>query len=378
MQTLTCGVCALAGSANARGKMTTGQSYPQEHRPAESIPGLHAGPSSISSELAAIRRQWISATLDFDILTADKILSNAFATYPPEEVCLEVLLAGLREIGDMWYAGEASVHQEHFASALAMRRVGALVQSASVSCHTNCILVVAPPSENHSFNLLLLTFLLLRRGQEVAYLGINVPLEWMDETIKRLRPRWLITASQYLPSCAGVLKLANFVKERGVPLGYGGLAFNLVPVLRRRIPGQFLGERLEEVPQRLESLERTGFTPVPTEPLPPQYQELLPLFHESELLIRGATGIELKKLDAADERLVGVGRELGRHLIAALETGAMEVVGAYIHWLRGRKGREALPYNRITLYVALYAQAVRTWLGSEGAWVADYLKACVA
>jgi len=287
-----------------------------------------------------------------------------------------VLLAGLREIGEMWYAGEASVHQEHFASALAMRRVEVLVQRAHVPCHTDCILVTAPPSENHSFNLLLLTFLLLHRGHKVVYLGVNVPLEWMGETISRLRPRWVITASQYLPSCAGVLELANFMEERGVPMGYGGLAFNRVPVLRRRIPGHFLGERLEEVPQRLESLERTGLTSVPTEPPPPQYQVLSSLFRENEPLIRGTVGIELKKLDAADERFVEIGRELGLHLTSALTAGEMEVAGAYIHWLRGRRGREAVPDNRIAFYVALYAQAVRTWLGSEGAWIADYLKAC--
>gem|GEM_PF-1973290 len=54
--------------------MLTEQSYPQEHKSAESIPGLQAEPSSTSSELATIRRQWISATLDFDILTADETL----------------------------------------------------------------------------------------------------------------------------------------------------------------------------------------------------------------------------------------------------------------------------------------------------------------
>jgi Predicted cobalamin binding protein len=196
--------------------MTTVQSNPLQQKPADSTPGFQAGPLDLTS----LRRQWVSAVTDFNKPKADEILDHAFETHSPETVCLEVLLAGLREVGDLWYAGEISVSQEHFASAHAMRRVEALIQSASVSCHTNCVLVAAPPLENHCFNLLLLTFLLLRYGREVVYLGANLPLEWMDATIKRLRPCWVITASQYLPSCAGVLELAGFLKERGVPLGY--------------------------------------------------------------------------------------------------------------------------------------------------------------
>ncbi|MCX7680506.1 MAG: B12-binding domain-containing protein [Anaerolineae bacterium] len=330
----------------------------------------------VESELIAARQQWLAAVMAFDKLTADEVLNHAFATYPPETVCLEVLLEGLREIGDLWYAGKATVHQEHFASTLAIRRVETLIQSAHLPCRTDCILVVAPPLEDHCFNLLLLVFLLLRRGRGVVYLGANLPLEWMGETLETLHPRWIITASQYLPSCTGIMKLADFLKEREVALGYGGLAFNRVPALRRRIPGYFLGERLAEAPQQLEVLE--GTCPALTsEEAPPQYRHVLSRFLEQELVIRGTVWIELRKLNATNERLMEVGRELGLHLTAALTTGEMGIIDAYLSWLQGLGGRNALPGWDLARYFTLYAQAVRTWLGQEGAFIADHLKSRV-
>lgn len=347
-------------------------------REQESVPAPEARQLSAGGELAEIRRRWLSAVMAFDKLTADEVLNQAFATYPPETVCLEVLAEGLREVGDLWYAGQATVHQEHFASALAIRRVESLIQSAYFPCQTNCILVTAPPAENHCFNLLLLVFLLLRHGCEVVYLGANLPLEWLGETIQKLRPHWIITASQYLPSCTGVMRLADFLREQEVWLGYGGLAFNMVPPLRRRVAGHFLGERLEEAPQQLKTLKEKGLAPPTAEPPSTLYQEVLPLFREQELVIRGTVWIELKKLNATEDRLMEVGRELGLHLLAALTAGEMGIVDAYISWLQGLRGKNMLPGWNLARYLTLYAQAVKTWLGQEGAFIADYLESRVA
>ena len=42
-------------------------------------------------------------------------------------VCLEILQRGLSVIGSGWYEGKVSVQQEHFSSALAMRRLQAMI-----------------------------------------------------------------------------------------------------------------------------------------------------------------------------------------------------------------------------------------------------------
>ena len=101
--------------------------------------------------LSTIRDQWIEACMDFDELTAERILNQAFAQFSFEAVCFEVLQSGLAQIGSMWYQGRASVQQEHFASELAMRRLQSLISAAPQPLRDETILVGCPPDEDHTF-----------------------------------------------------------------------------------------------------------------------------------------------------------------------------------------------------------------------------------
>jgi len=83
-----------------------------------------------SANLDTLRKQWLDACLVFDENAAEQVLNQAFATHPLETVCVEVLQRGLHGIGEMWYRAEATVQQEHFTSALAQRRLDALIAAA--------------------------------------------------------------------------------------------------------------------------------------------------------------------------------------------------------------------------------------------------------
>jgi len=78
---------------------------------------------SPDTTIDAIRAQWVQACMEFSESTAEQTLNQAFSMFPVEAVCLEVLQRGMSEIGEHWYQNRASVQQEHFASALAMRRL---------------------------------------------------------------------------------------------------------------------------------------------------------------------------------------------------------------------------------------------------------------
>ena len=74
-----------------------------------------------------LRAQWIQACLSFDEKKVRDVLNQAFALYSPESVCFAILQRGLHEIGEGWFNGHVTVQQEHFASALALQRVQALL-----------------------------------------------------------------------------------------------------------------------------------------------------------------------------------------------------------------------------------------------------------
>ncbi|MCA9973900.1 MAG: MerR family transcriptional regulator, partial [Anaerolineales bacterium] len=202
-------------------------------------------PTSVGSKIDDIRAAWIQACMQFDERQAEQILTHAFALYSPVMVCLEVLQKGLAQIGESWYRNTATVQQEHFASALAMRRINALVAAAPAPTRTERLVVACPAHEDHVFAPLLLTLILRYQGWDVVYLGANVPTTRLESLLESVEPDLLILTAQQLYTSANLLQLAEYVADKGHMLAFGGRIFNYIPQLRERIPGFFLGERLE-------------------------------------------------------------------------------------------------------------------------------------
>ena len=161
------------------------------------------------TSLDAIRSHWLAACLNFNETDAEQALNQAFAIFPLEAVCTEVLQRGLAEIGMQWYENNSSVQQEHFASALAMRGLDALVSAEPAPTRAQTILVGCPANEWHTFTPLLLTLLLRRRGFRVIYLGANVPESQFEETISAVRADLTVLVAQQLITAASLQQIAR-------------------------------------------------------------------------------------------------------------------------------------------------------------------------
>src|SRR4030042_6292506 len=175
--------------------------------------------------LDELRAQWLAAFLAFDDETANHVLDQAFSISAPEIICTEILLKGMAQFGDRWYTGSATVQQEHFASAIATRRVNALLATATAPTRSGRILAACPHGEEPDFILLLFTYLLRRRGWDVVYLGADVPIEDLDTTIQSTAPELILSSAQTLNEAASLRRMAEFLIIKGVPLAYGGGGF---------------------------------------------------------------------------------------------------------------------------------------------------------
>jgi DNA-binding transcriptional MerR regulator len=175
-----------------------------------------------TGSLENLRLEWLSACQAYNEAGAEQALNQAFALYPVETVVTELIQAGLHEMGEMWQRGQASVQQEHFASALAGRRLEALIAAAPPPTRPEAILLACPAEEWHAFPLLLLSLLLRRRGWNTVYLGANVPLEEMDETIQAVRPALVIMAAQGLVSAAALRRALPWLQTTGPRLHLAG------------------------------------------------------------------------------------------------------------------------------------------------------------
>jgi methanogenic corrinoid protein MtbC1 len=198
--------------------------------------------------LAQVTEQMVEALIRYDAHTASKALEEALAFLPVEDVCLRVLQPALYEIGWRWERDEIGVSVEHFASAFVIRRLGALFNLSQPEHGRGPIVAACLEGELHEVGLLLTCLFLSRRGFGIVYLGPNLPIDDLIETIRGLEPP-LVLLSATTPEAvehlaAGVAEIkARLHGDSRVPaIGYGGYIFVDQPDLRTGIDGVFLGE----------------------------------------------------------------------------------------------------------------------------------------
>jgi len=338
-----------------------------------STPPLPAAPWG-GETMAQLREEWIAACLRYDEQQAEQVTSQAFGLYPPEIVATELLQQALAQIGEGWYRGEVTVQQEHFCSALTIRRLEALILAAPPPVRPGRILAACPVDEQHAIGLLLLTFLLRRGGWEVVYLGANVPAERLETTVRVTRPQLVILAAQQLHTAATLLEMAEVLGRQAVPLAYGGLIFNRLPGLRRRIPGHFLGERLDAAPQVVESLHTVPRLPPAVEPVPAVYLQARAHYLDRQGLIEAYVLQALAGTGIAPSHLALANRELALNISAALALGDMGSLGSNVAWVEGLLGQSQIPAAVLHGYLRAYAVAGRACLDEQGELILAWLE----
>lgn len=339
-------------------------------------PGDEAPAFTVGDTIRQLREAWISACYDFNEQNAEHTLTQALAMYPPEVVCIQLLQKGLQEIGTGWYEGTVTAQQEHFASALAMRRLEALVAGTPPPTRSGRILIGCAPEEEHTFSALLLTLFLRRRGWETLYLGANVPIARLEATIQATEPRLVILTAHTLNSAANLLSTAQVLHLHHVPFAYGGLIFTTQTSVRSRIPGYFLGERLESVPNKIEQFlnsatHRTSYVAVEDHYL-----------RASEHLIAKHAKLEARVwelLAAGDFRpkeLAKANKDMTKTLLASLSLGDLSLAGNDLLWLKGllTNSHFELPPERLDRYIHAYHQAAQECLGNDGAILLDWFE----
>lgn len=341
---------------------------------AQATPPL--SPVELGNMIVELRQSWIEACMAFDEHRAELALAQAFSYYPPETVCFELLQKALSEIGNRWYSGEATVQQEHFASALALRRLDAMLAAVPVPTRSGRLLVGCPPGENHTFGPLLITLLLRRRGWHVVYLGADLPINHLHTTINSTKPDLAIFSAQSLETAASLLNIARYLQENDVPVAYGGYIFNRLPELQQRIPGHFLGAEISRIPPAVERLIATPPALPPTQSLDPQYEKAHDYFLQRMGLIHSYILERLDPPQISDYVLNNVRDFLTRSITAALRLGNLDYINADLKWVEGLIANYDMPAEQLAYYLALYHEAAERYLTApEGqlitAWLAN-------
>jgi DNA-binding transcriptional MerR regulator len=142
-------------------------------RAVEMLRGGHGGPDTIAEQVPsrsgrsfeAIRADLGQALLALDADRGELILSEAFALFSVEDVCLHVLQPLLVEVGDRWHAGELSVAEEHYVSSFVRGKLFSLLQAYQTpDSRGPLVFTGCAPDEWHEVGILIVSIFLARRG----------------------------------------------------------------------------------------------------------------------------------------------------------------------------------------------------------------------
>jgi MerR family transcriptional regulator, light-induced transcriptional regulator len=145
----------------------------------------------------ALQREREALRQALDALNADAahgVLDRVLGAFTLDTVLAGIILPYLRDLGERWERGEATVGQEHFASNLIRGRLLALArgwergdgQSALVACAAG---------EQHDLPLIMFGLALRNRGWRIVFLGANTPAGTVAETADQLAPTLVVISA---------------------------------------------------------------------------------------------------------------------------------------------------------------------------------------
>jgi DNA-binding transcriptional MerR regulator len=133
------------------------------------------GASGAETLLADAKDELADALGAFDEARAHAVLDSLLASATIDTVLGTVVLPYLHELGERWERGDASVAQEHFASAVLRGRLLGLARGWGRGLGPRIVLACAP-GEQHDLGLIAFGLALRGRGWRIVYLGADTPL----------------------------------------------------------------------------------------------------------------------------------------------------------------------------------------------------------
>lgn len=125
--------------------------------------------------VATAKRELEAALAAFDEAAAHAVFDSLLATATLDTLITEVVVPYLRELGERWERGDASVAEEHFASSVLRGRLLGLARGWGRGLGPRVVLACAP-GELHDLGLIAFGLALRGRSWRVVYLGTDTPL----------------------------------------------------------------------------------------------------------------------------------------------------------------------------------------------------------
>jgi DNA-binding transcriptional MerR regulator len=125
-----------------------------------------------------IVNELIQLMVDLDTTSFERSIDKQIATGGIEKTIIRVIFPFFERIGILWQTGHINPAQEHLISNIIRQKlIVGIDQAKPLLKVKKSFLLFLPEKEHHELGLLLVYYLLKRRGAEVFYIGANVPLK---------------------------------------------------------------------------------------------------------------------------------------------------------------------------------------------------------
>lgn len=204
--------------------------------------------SNLQSELIGDLRR---ALLAPDHGRASDILSRALRHLTVEDVLMHIVQPALLDIGELWERGEITVAHEHQATSFLRGKIAGLLELAGNDGWGPSVVAACGPSEQHELGLLMLAVVLRRAGLRVHYLGPNTPLGDLAVYARQVQAGGVLISVQTVEALHALRAQLGDLRDLGMPLYFGGAAFNARPDLAAQLGGTYLGADAVQSAQNL-------------------------------------------------------------------------------------------------------------------------------
>ena len=132
--------------------------------------------------------QLLASGMSFDQFNFEKIFSHCLLRFGMLRTYIYVIYPLLTRIGMMWAANAIPAAHEHYISNLLKQKMFTAIDALpSTTNDSDTWLLFLPEDEFHELGLLFSNFLIRSRGNNVIYLGANVPFASIESTLQETR-----------------------------------------------------------------------------------------------------------------------------------------------------------------------------------------------
>lgn len=190
--------------------------------------------------------EMIAAAAALDARRLDAELGRQFNSHDFDVLLRLWLMPALARLGQEWSEGKVGVASEHLVAAQVMRRLSTSYDQARPAPSAPKVLIGAPPGVDHQLGIFAFAVACRRLGLDTTYLGAQLPATAWRQAVEQSHPDAIVTSIPRRRDAANAAKLAEDLRDTGVPLWFGGRFQHLGPE-----PGRPLGHDIPDAAKAL-------------------------------------------------------------------------------------------------------------------------------